>query len=74
MSEILDKLSWNKRIEVLRVARGWTQEETANKCCTSSKTYWNWEKGVNYPRKISRRSIAGAFGVKVEEIFNKEVS
>lgn len=64
-------MSWNKKIELLRVSKGWTQEEAANKCCTSTKTYWNWEKGSNYPRKLSRIFIAKAFGVSVEEIFAK---
>ena len=73
MGELLDKLSWNKKIEVLRVAKGWTQEEAANKCYTSAKTYWSWEKGVNYPIKISRKSIANAFDVEVEDIFNQIV-
>jgi len=71
MNEILRGLSWNKKIEVLRIAKGWTQEETANKCCTSAKTFWNWEKGVNYPRRLSQMSIAKAFGVSVEEIFGQ---
>jgi DNA-binding XRE family transcriptional regulator len=74
MDEIMRKLTWNKKIEVLRIAKGWTQEETANKCCTSAKTYWNWEKGTNYPRKISKRAIAQTFGLTVEEIFGANES
>ncbi len=62
-------LSWNKKIEVLRVINNWTQEEAAKECNTNQKMYWNWEKGKNYPRKNSQISIASAFKVKVEDIF-----
>lgn len=68
MSE-LEELPWNKKIEVLRIIRNWTQEEAARECNTNQKMFWSWEKGINYPRKNSRISIAKAFKVKVEEIF-----
>lgn len=71
MSEIIKNLPWNKKIEVLRIAKGWTQEEAASRCCTSLKNYWNWEKGINYPRKLSQRAIASAFNVNAQEIFEK---
>lgn len=71
MNEIINKLPWNKKIEILRIAKGWSQEETANRCCTSAKTYWNWERGLNMPRKLSKMSIARAFEVPIEEIFGQ---
>ena len=52
-------------MEVLRTIKGWSQEETAEKCCTGQKAYWGWEKGNIYPRKNSRRAIAHAIAVKV---------
>lgn len=64
-------LQWNKKIEILRVMKGWSQELAAEKCYTGSKTYWAWEKGKAYPRKNSRRAIAQAFEVKEELIFEK---
>lgn len=72
MGEMLDNLPWFKKIEILRTAKGWSQEKAANECCTSAKTYWNWETGINYPRKLSRMSIARAFNVKETEIFGQE--
>jgi DNA-binding XRE family transcriptional regulator len=73
MSELFQKLSWNKKIEVLRTMNGWNQEEAAEKCYTGQKTYWGWEKGCYYPRKNNRRAIASAFGISEEEIFGKVV-
>lgn len=70
MTELLDKLSWNKKIEVLRIIKGWTQKEAAERCNTNQKAYWVWESGESYPRKNSRVAIAKAFGVKEEEIFD----
>lgn len=69
MSDVISKLSWNKKIEVLRIIKGWTQTEAAEKCFTGQKAFWAWESGQVYPRKNSRRAIASAFGVKEEDIF-----
>lgn len=65
----LKDLSWNKKIEILRIVNNWTQGEAAEKCNTNQKMYWNWEKGKNYPRKRSQAVIAKAFKVKIEDIF-----
>lgn len=72
MSEIINNLPWNKKIEVLRVVKGWSQSEAAKKCYTGQKAFWSWESGQVYPRKNSRRAIASAFDVKEEDIFGKE--
>lgn len=69
MAELFKKLPWNKKIEILRTMKGWTQEETAEKCYTGQRTYWAWEKGNRYPRKNSRRAISQAFQLNEEEIF-----
>lgn len=69
IKKVISNLSWNKKIEILRVANSWTQEEAAEKCNTNQKMYWNWENGKNYPRKKSQMLIAKAYNVKVEEIF-----
>lgn len=70
MSEIFKELPWNKKLEVLRVIKEWTQREAAEKCNTTQKVYWAWESGEQYPRKNSRIAIAKAFEVTQEEIFN----
>lgn len=61
----------NKKIEILRVLNGWTQQQAAEKCGTNAKVFWLWEKGLNVPRENSKRAIARAFDVTVEEIFNE---
>lgn len=73
---IFIKLPWYKKIEVLRVIKGWNQSEAAEKCLTHQKVYWLWEKGKNYPRLASRKAIADAYELKTEDIFspNDEVS
>lgn len=67
--EIFNKYPWYKKIEILRVANGWGQRQAGEKCLTSRKNYWQWEKGKCYPRPSNRRLIARAFGLKVEHIF-----
>ncbi|MBE6068054.1 MAG: helix-turn-helix transcriptional regulator [Clostridium lundense] len=70
LQRIVNKLPWYKKIEVLRVINGWSQTEAANKCLTHQKGYWLWEKGRNYPRLASRKAIADAYGLKIEDIFS----
>jgi DNA-binding XRE family transcriptional regulator len=70
INEIIANATWNKRIEILRVANGWSQEQAAEQCGTTKKCYWLWESGTSYPRNNSRRAISLAFSVPVSEIFN----
>ncbi|EDS79201.1 helix-turn-helix transcriptional regulator [Clostridium perfringens] len=72
MNELIAGLPWYKKIEILRIIKGWTQEEAAEKCFTKQKAYWTWEKGNAYPRKNSRRAISQAFEVDENEIFKEE--
>ncbi|BBK77355.1 helix-turn-helix transcriptional regulator [Clostridium butyricum] len=72
MADLIKNLTWNKKMEVLRTIKGWSQDEAAEKCFTGQRAYWGWEIGKTYPRKNSRRAIAQAFGVKEEEIFGEE--
>lgn len=69
---MIQNLPWYKKMEVLRVIKDWTQEQAAEACGTNQKVYWLWEKGRQYPRNTSRRSIAFAFGVPEEIIFGKK--
>lgn len=66
------KMPWNKIMQHLRIEKGWSQYEAAERCGTNQKNYWNWENGKTFPRKIFRKSIATAFGVPINEIFNPE--
>jgi DNA-binding XRE family transcriptional regulator len=69
--EIMDKLPWNKKLVALRVAKELTQEQAAEICGTTRKHLYKWEKGQSYPRKNSRKAIAMAYEVPVEEIFGQ---
>ena len=73
---MVSNLKWYKKIQVLRAINGWNQTEAANKCLTHQKVYWLWEKGKKYPRLASRKAIADAYGLKIEDIFsvNDEVA
>ncbi|MBO8183641.1 MAG: helix-turn-helix transcriptional regulator [Archaeoglobus sp.] len=68
----IQQIPWYKRIEILRTIKGWTQEKAAEMCGTTQKVYWLWENGKSYPRLNSKRAIARAFGVSVNEIFGDE--
>lgn len=70
MQEIFGELPWHRKIAMLRAAKGWSQREAGKKCLTNGKNYWTWEKGKSYPRLASRKAIADAFGLKIEDIFS----
>jgi len=74
IDSLMRSLGWNKRIEVLRITKGWSQSRAANECGTSQKVYWLWEKGLSSPRNNSRIAIAKAFEVSVEEIFEEQTN
>lgn len=69
IGEMFDKLPWYKKMEVLRVVKGWGQRQAGEECLTNNKNYWLWEKGKSYPRSSSRKAIAKAYGLKIEFIF-----
>lgn len=73
MLEVLNSLEWNKKIEVLRVIKGWSQREAAEKCNTNQKVFWSWETGERYPHKNNRLAIARAFEIDEEEIFSNKM-
>lgn len=70
LQDIFKNLPWYKKIEILRVIYGWKQTEAADKCLTHQKVYWLWEKGKKYPRLASRKAIADAYGLRIEDIFS----
>ena len=67
---IVKELHWYKRIEVFRVINGWSQTEAANRCQTYQNIYWRWEKGISYPKPQNKKTLARAFGIKIEDIFS----
>jgi len=69
LQSLISEASWNKKIKLLRILKGWSQCEVAQKCNTGVKNFWNWESGNCYPRIDKRKAIALAFGVPINEIF-----
>ena len=70
ISDMFNSLTWYKKIEVLRVGKGWLQKQASIECLTHNKNYWLWENGISYPRYKSRVAIAKAFGIEMEYIFH----
>ena len=69
-TQVVSNQQWYKKIEILRVVYGLNQKEAAEKCLTDQKVYWLWEKVINYPRRCSRKAIADAYDMKIEDIFS----
>ncbi len=73
INSIIQKLSWNEKMEALRAINKWSQDKAAEMCGTNKKNYWLWASGKSFPRRNSRRAIAIGFGVPEEEIFGNEM-
>jgi len=71
IENIINDLNWNRKINILRMAKGWSQTEAAEKCGTSQKGFCLWEQGKLYPRKNSQKEIAEVFDVLVAELFGQ---
>lgn len=69
--ERMDKLPWNKKMIALRTEKGWSQQEAADMCGTTRKNLYMWEQGISNPRLNSKRAIARAYDLPVEEIFGQ---
>jgi DNA-binding XRE family transcriptional regulator len=72
INTLINSMSWFKKLEMLRAAKGWSQEEAAENCGTTKKNYWLWENGMTTPRFNSKQAIARAFGVEIKEIWGDQ--
>jgi transcriptional regulator with XRE-family HTH domain len=70
--EKVRKFPWNLKLQVLRIEKGWGQREAADRCGTTQKQYWAWEKGLSYPTLNNRKAICAAYGVNMNEIFEEK--
>ena len=52
----------------LRQARGWTQQQVANRLGVAQVSVWRWERGQVVPHVRTRKRLADLFGVGVVEI------
>lgn len=64
-----EKLTWNKQLEIRRVALDLTQEGAAELIGVPLGTYGRWERGTHKPMKVYQKMIAQAFEIDEEEIF-----
>jgi DNA-binding transcriptional regulator YiaG len=69
--ERFQKLTWSKKIKLLRESFELNQQEFADKVGTTQKNVALWEKGKTNPRGMSRKAICRALETTEEEIFGK---
>lgn len=62
------------RLRHARLAKGWSQEDLANKLDVSNGSVGNWESGPTIPRPVVLRKIAALFEVEVEDFLSKAQS
>lgn len=67
--KMFEKAAWHEKIRYLRNIKGLSQYEMADRCCTTQKHYWQWEKGYTYPKPEARKLIAKALEVDELDIF-----
>ena len=46
-----------KKIKAMRIMRGWTQKELAQRLTVSDVTVSNWERGKSAPNPASRAAL-----------------
>jgi transcriptional regulator with XRE-family HTH domain len=60
---------FKKRLKELRTARGWTQEQAAERCGIGYKLFQLYELGVkDNPGLLTLAKIANGFGLEVHEL------
>ncbi len=60
---------WYERIKFLRRFHNWSIKKVAEKCITTEKAWWSWEKGLVIPTPRNKKVIASIFGVDEKIIF-----
>lgn len=65
-----EKLTWYKKMQLLRVEKDLTQQELAKKCNTTQKNYWLWENGKTIPCDEKKKLICKALNIKTEKLFS----
>jgi putative transcriptional regulator len=58
------------RLEELRLQKGWTQQELADRTTVSRQTIISLEKGRYNPSIILAFRLARQFGVSIEDLFS----
>ena len=55
-------------IRQMREARGWTQEQFAQRLGVQQSAVSAWERGQRVPRRRTQQALADLFGISVEAI------
>jgi transcriptional regulator with XRE-family HTH domain len=63
-------MEFKEKLQELRKQRGLTQEELAEQLFVSRTAVSKWESGRGYPQIDSLKSIAGFFGVTIDELLS----
>jgi len=65
---------FKKRLRALREAKGWTQEQAAEKCGVGYKLYQLYELGIKKnPGLLTLEKIAKGFGLDTSELLAPEM-
>ena len=62
-------MTMGEKILNMRKARGWSQEELAERIGVTRQAVSRWEAGGSYPDMNLIPSIANYFGVTIDELF-----
>lgn len=62
-------ISFGKRIRELRVMKGLSQEDIAEKCGVSTPAVSHWETDFSTPNKAHRKMLADALGVHENDLY-----
>lgn len=63
---------WKRnRLYLLRTGKRLTQHELASKLSVSQATYWKYETGLSEPDAGTKRLLARALGVTVDDLLEK---
>lgn len=63
-------MTFAERLENLRLAKGYTQEELAKLVNVSQPSYWAYEKRGSIPHRNTQIQLARVLGVTVDELMN----
>ncbi|MHC5247157.1 helix-turn-helix domain-containing protein [Enterococcus sp. LJL90] len=65
-------MEFNEKLQHLRKAQGWTQEQLASKVLVSRTAVSKWENGKGYPNIDSLKSLSKLFGVSLDDLLSNE--
>lgn len=70
----MNKQRFSENLRRLRLAKGYTQEQLAEKMGVSAQSVSRWECGTTLPDVLQLPDLARLYGSTVEELFREEVT